>query len=110
MTVGAAATDAATKATKTIPIVGVEMGNPVQQGFVASLARPGGNVTGLATVPGPEIIGKNLQLLMEAVPNVSPRGSPVEPVQPGTPDSNASGEGRCADAGFAASNPGGAWA
>src|SRR5262245_23853695 len=49
MTVGAAATDAATKATKTIPIVGVAMGTPVQQGFVAGLPRPGGNVSGLAT-------------------------------------------------------------
>ena len=85
MTVGAAATDAARKATKTIPIVGVEMGNPVQQGFVASLAQPGGNVTGLATVPGPEIIGKNLQLLKEAVPHVSRVAVLWNPSNPGHP-------------------------
>jgi putative ABC transport system substrate-binding protein len=46
-------------------------GDPVQLGFVASLARPGGNITGLATVPGREILGKTLELLKEAVPDVS---------------------------------------
>ena len=68
---GAAATQAAKNATKTIPIVGVAMGDPVQTGFVASLARPGGNITGLATVPGLEIFGKDLELLKEAVPGIS---------------------------------------
>jgi hypothetical protein len=43
--IGAAATQAARKATKTIPLVGVAMGDPVQSGFVASLAQPGGNTT-----------------------------------------------------------------
>ena len=47
------------------------MGDPVQTGFIASLARPGGNITGLATVAGLEIIGKNLELLKEAVPGIS---------------------------------------
>jgi putative tryptophan/tyrosine transport system substrate-binding protein len=68
---GAAATQAARKATKTIPIVGVAMGDPVRSGFVASLARPSGNITGLATFASLEIIGKNLELLKEAVPGIS---------------------------------------
>jgi putative ABC transport system substrate-binding protein len=69
---GVAATQAARNATKTIPIVGAPMGgDPVQSGFVASLARPGGNITGLATFPGRAIHGKNLELLKEAVPGVS---------------------------------------
>jgi putative tryptophan/tyrosine transport system substrate-binding protein len=49
---------AARKATSTIPIVMVVGVNPVQQGFVESLARPGGNVTGLTWDPDPEIYGK----------------------------------------------------
>ena len=44
--------------------------DPVANGFVASLARPGGNVTGLATLP-PEISGKQLEILREVVPNLS---------------------------------------
>ncbi len=58
---------AAQRATKTIPIVMAFVSDPVARGFVASLARPGGNVTGLG-VPTPEIAGKRLQLLREVVP------------------------------------------
>jgi putative ABC transport system substrate-binding protein len=65
-----AAGRAARLATKTIPIVIPTMGDPVADGFVASLARPGGNVTGL-TFGSPELQGKRLQLLKEALPNVS---------------------------------------
>jgi putative tryptophan/tyrosine transport system substrate-binding protein len=60
---------AAQQATSTIPIVAVAMGDPVGDGLVASLARPGGNITGL-TFLGPELAGKRLDLLKQAVPNV----------------------------------------
>jgi putative ABC transport system substrate-binding protein len=61
---------AAKNATDTIPIVGISFDNPVQHGLVASLARPGGNVTGLAYSAGPEIFGKDLGLLRELIPEV----------------------------------------
>jgi len=61
---------AAAQATKTIPIVMAGSGDPVAEGVVASLARPGGNVTGLAML-GPELNGKRLELLKEAFPNRS---------------------------------------
>src|SRR5262245_12992930 len=66
-----AATRAAMRATDTIPIIMGIGGLPVQNGLVASLARPGGNVTGLSVDIGPEIVGKMLQLLKETVPTVS---------------------------------------
>ncbi len=56
--------------TQTIPIVMAVSTDPVGTGFVASLARPGGNVTGLSTV-SPELSGKRLELLREAVPGTS---------------------------------------
>jgi putative ABC transport system substrate-binding protein len=61
---------AAQRATRTIPIVFIAVGEPVAQGLVASLARPGGNVTGLSFVFR-ELIGKCLELLKQAVPGVS---------------------------------------
>jgi putative tryptophan/tyrosine transport system substrate-binding protein len=64
------ATVAASKATKSIPIVMIGVADPVALGLVASLARPGGNVTGLSSGVGPEIIGKQLQLLKETLPKV----------------------------------------
>ena len=57
-------------ATKTIPIVMAQDGDPVGNGFVISLARPGGNITGLSRLT-PDISGKQLELLKEIVPNVS---------------------------------------
>ena len=66
-----AAAQAAQRATTTIPIVFANVGDPVGSGLVASLARPGGNITGLAFFAGLEIMGKQLQLLKEAVPKVS---------------------------------------
>jgi len=57
---------AAKRATRTIPIVHVVAGDPVADGLVASLARPGGNVTGLTSTPGAEMYGKILELLREA--------------------------------------------
>jgi putative ABC transport system substrate-binding protein len=62
---------AAKRATATIPIVMYNATDPVGIGLVDSLARPGGNVTGLTDDQGPEIIGKRLQLLKEVAPAVS---------------------------------------
>jgi ABC-type uncharacterized transport system substrate-binding protein len=67
---GAAVTRAAKEATSTIPIVMTNEGDPVGTGFVASLARPSGNITGLSTL-APEISGKQLDLLKETVPRLS---------------------------------------
>ena len=64
------APEAAQRATSTIPIVMATHSDPVGSGLVASLARPGRNVTGLSTL-GPELVGKRLQLLKEAVPGIS---------------------------------------
>jgi putative ABC transport system substrate-binding protein len=60
----------AKKATQTIPIVFAGASDPVGSGLVASLARPGGNVTGLSLVPGLEMSGKQLELLKEALPKL----------------------------------------
>jgi ABC-type uncharacterized transport system substrate-binding protein len=67
---GNSATQAVKKATNTIPILMTQSSDPVASGFVASLARPGGNVTGLSTL-APEISGKRLELLKEIVPKLS---------------------------------------
>jgi putative ABC transport system substrate-binding protein len=65
-----AATRAAMAATHTIPIVMAPAGAPLQQGLIASLARPGGNVTGLSGMDA-ELGGKQLQLLRELMPNLA---------------------------------------
>jgi putative ABC transport system substrate-binding protein len=61
----------AQRATTTIPIIMTLTADPVGAGFVASLARPGGNITGLAIDVTPDIAGKRLSLLKEAAPGVS---------------------------------------
>ena len=66
----------AKQATSLIPIVAACMADPVEDGLVASLARPGGNVTG-TTFLGPELVAKRLQLLREVVPQLVSRGCPV---------------------------------
>ena len=71
------------QATATIPVVMGVSRDPVGSGFIASLARPGGNITGLANDPAPEIMGKNLELLKEAVPRVSRVAFLWNPVPPG---------------------------
>jgi len=71
---GNPATDAAMKATTIIPIVMTTVVDPVSAGIVASLARPGGNVTGLTVDAGGEILGKRFELLKETLPNLSRLG------------------------------------
>jgi putative ABC transport system substrate-binding protein len=70
VTGGPTSNRAAKQATATIPIVMAYDNDPVGNGFVASLARPGGNITGLSTL-APEISGKQLELLREIVPRLS---------------------------------------
>jgi len=80
---GAPTTRAAKEATVTIPIVMAQDGDPVGSGFVASLARPGGNITGLSTL-APEISGKQLELLKEIVPRLSRAAVLGTSTRPGT--------------------------
>jgi ABC-type uncharacterized transport system substrate-binding protein len=70
ITGGPPATGAAKEATVTIPIVMTQVGDPVGSRFAASLARPGGNITGLSSL-APELGGKRLELLKEIVPKLS---------------------------------------
>ena len=70
VTGGEAATRPAKNATTTVPIVMTQDDDPVGTGFVASLSRPGGNITGLSTL-APERSGKRLELLKEIVPGLS---------------------------------------
>jgi putative ABC transport system substrate-binding protein len=72
---------AAKNATSTIPIIMVTTGDPVASGLVASLARPGGNITGV-TALGQELAGKRLEVLKEAVPKVSRVAVLLNPVNP----------------------------
>ena len=64
---GSVVTRAVQKATTSIPVVSVS-GDPVGSGFIQSLGRPGGNITGLSLNAGPYIAGKYLELLHEIVP------------------------------------------
>jgi putative ABC transport system substrate-binding protein len=70
VTSGPSVTRAAKEATVTIPIVMTFDSDPVGDGFVASLARPGGNITGLSSL-APELSGKRLEILREVVPKLS---------------------------------------
>jgi len=65
------AVSALKRATSTIPIVIASAGDPVGAGLVASLARPGGNITGMSAQNSPELAGKRLALLQEAFPRLS---------------------------------------
>ena len=78
------ATRAARQATVTIPIVMVFDDDPVGSGFVASLARPGGNITGMSTL-SPEVSGKQLELLKEIAPKLSRLGVLGDVTRPGIP-------------------------
>jgi putative tryptophan/tyrosine transport system substrate-binding protein len=83
VTAGPPPTRAAKEATSTIPIVMGFDNDPVGNGFVASLARPSGNITGLATL-APEISGKQLELLKEILPRLSRMAVFGTSTQPGT--------------------------
>ena len=86
VTAGTPASLAVKKATSSIPVVMIAVGDPVATGLVASLARPGGNITGLTSMSW-EIEGKRLELLREVVPTVSHiavlwnAGSPIQVIQ-----------------------------
>jgi len=79
---GTPATLAAKEATRTTPIVIAAMGDPISAGVVASLARPGGNITGLASM-SPEIDGKRLELLTDLLKGVSRIAVLWNPTNPG---------------------------
>jgi len=79
------AIQAAQRATSTIPIVMVRVGDPVRSGFVASLARPGGNITGLSNI-SVDVSSKYLELLRAAVPRLSRVTVLVNPANPIHPD------------------------
>jgi putative tryptophan/tyrosine transport system substrate-binding protein len=84
--IGNEAAGAAKNATKEIPIVIASTNEAVRSGFVASLARPGGNITGLTSM-GSEILGKRLEVLKEIIPKLSRLGflwSPTSQLQPTT--------------------------
>ncbi len=74
---------AAKNATATIPIVIISVADPVEIGLVASLARPGRNVTGVSFSVGIDIIGKELQVLKEAVPRARSVAILLNPTNPG---------------------------
>jgi putative tryptophan/tyrosine transport system substrate-binding protein len=78
---GTPAIKAAKNATRTIPIVMAVVGDPVGTGLVASLARPGGNLTGLSLL-APELSGKRLELLKEVVPKLSRVAAMLNPTNP----------------------------
>jgi ABC-type uncharacterized transport system substrate-binding protein len=77
-----AGAQAAKNATTTIPVIFTSVGDPVGTGVVASLARPGGNITGLSNL-SPELSGKQLELLKEAFPKISHVAALSETANPG---------------------------
>src|SRR5438093_5813067 len=80
-----AAAQAAKHVTSTLPIVMAVSADPVRDGLVASLARPGGNITGLS-IMNPELTGKRLDLLTQAVPGLARVALPLDT---GTPSRHA---------------------
>jgi len=82
--IAAAATAAARQATSTIPIVMAHAGNPVGSGLVASLAHPGGNVTGTTSMT-PDLGVKQVELLRELIPRLGKLGVLANPTNAGTP-------------------------
>ncbi len=85
------AIQAAKEATRTIPIVMAVVVDPVRTGFVANLARPEGNLTGLSTM-APELVGKQLEMLKEIVPRVSRVGLLWNPANAGNAPQLREGE------------------
>src|SRR5918999_484831 len=84
VTAGSQATRPAKEATTTIPIVMAQDNDPVGSGFVANLARPGGNITGLANLTT-ELSGKQLELLKEIIPKLEPIAVLRDLAEPGSP-------------------------
>jgi putative ABC transport system substrate-binding protein len=82
---GGPAVRAAKQATTSIPIVMARVGDPVGSGFVASLSRPGGNITGLSNILV-EVASKYVELLRAAVPKLSRATVLVNPTNPTHPD------------------------
>jgi putative ABC transport system substrate-binding protein len=81
---GTPASLAAKQATSTIPVVMFETADPVGSNIVTNLARPGGNITGVAQLVGTDVFGKQLEMLKEIVPKLSRVGllfNPANPVQ-----------------------------
>ncbi len=83
---GTPAALAVKRATTTVPMVMVAVGDPVGTGLVASLARPGGNLTGLVSI-APDLEGKRLELLREIVPKLSQVSVLINPANPYTASS-----------------------
>jgi putative ABC transport system substrate-binding protein len=71
VTLGGPMTLAAKKLTDTVPIIAVGVSDPIGTGVVTSLARPGGNITGISANTGPEFAAKRLELLKDAVPGIT---------------------------------------
>jgi putative ABC transport system substrate-binding protein len=78
---GTPATLAAKNATSTIPIVMAGVGDAVASGLISSLARPGGNITGM-TIYSPELVAKRLELIKEALPHIRRVAAILNPVNP----------------------------
>ena len=78
LTAGTTTTQAAKRATSTIPVIMTFVSDPVEAGFVASLARPGGNITGLTNL-APELSGKWLEFLKQIAPKASRVGVLMNP-------------------------------
>jgi putative tryptophan/tyrosine transport system substrate-binding protein len=81
VTAGTPATLAVKKATSSVPLVMIAVGDPVGTGIVSSLARPGGNITGLSSI-APDLEGKRLELLREVVPKLSHVALFLNPLNP----------------------------
>ena len=84
VTGGTGDTRAAKNATRTIPVVCLNLLDPIEHGFITSLARPGGNITGFTTIAD-VLAGKRLELLKEVVPNLSRVAVLWSPRLPGSP-------------------------
>ena len=91
----ATTTRALQRATKTIPIVMASVGNPVGNGFVASLARPGGNITGIATLQD-EVLGKLIGVLHEVAPGARRVAIMLNESNPNYPVNWAAAQHACA--------------
>lgn len=93
--------DAVRKATTTIPLVMTTGRDAVAAGYVASYARPGGNITGLVTDPAPEAIGKHVEIFREIVPRVKRLALLWNPLPSGAGTYRAAAEAAAAGAGIA---------